>query len=380
MPQTQDQYGWPDLLDAGLEEVHLRAADEAGDEPVGRVVVELERRADLLDRAGVQHDDLVGHGHRLDLVVGDVDHRVAEVAVQLGDLDAHLHAQLGIEVRQRLVEQEDPRLAHDGAADGDALALAAGELPSACARAAARSAGSRAARCTRGSISAFVYAGGLEAEGEVLVDRHVRIERVGLEHHGDAALGRRHLVHALAVDQQLAAGDRLEPGDHAQQRRLAAARGADEDGELAGIDVEVDAVDDLDGRRSALSTFSRTTLVAMSQILSFTGLRPHRWHASRRISGCPARSASVTSAPRVGRMVDRGDEFERAARIGGGHRQRARPSEGVVEVRHLRREARGDRLSSRRAGRRSRLDLRRWRRGSSRDPCRANRARGRFRR
>ncbi len=28
--------------------------------------------------------------------------------VELGDLDAHLHAQLGIEVRERLVEQEDP--------------------------------------------------------------------------------------------------------------------------------------------------------------------------------------------------------------------------------------------------------------------------------
>jgi hypothetical protein len=55
--------------------------------------------------------------------------------VQLGDLDAHLHAQRGVEVGQRLVEQEDLGIAHDGAADGDALALAAGQLPWACARA-----------------------------------------------------------------------------------------------------------------------------------------------------------------------------------------------------------------------------------------------------
>jgi hypothetical protein len=48
--------------------------------------------------------------------------------VQLLDLGAHLHAQLGVEVRQRLVEQEHLRVAHDGAAHGDALALAAGEL------------------------------------------------------------------------------------------------------------------------------------------------------------------------------------------------------------------------------------------------------------
>ena len=93
-----------------------------------RGAVELERRADLLDVAGVQHHDLVGHGHRLDLVVGDVDHRLAELLVQLGDLEPHGAAQRRVEVRQRLVEQEGRGLAHDGAADRDALALAAGEL------------------------------------------------------------------------------------------------------------------------------------------------------------------------------------------------------------------------------------------------------------
>ena len=37
--------------DAGREQVHRRGADEAGDEQVGRVLVELDRRADLLDAA-----------------------------------------------------------------------------------------------------------------------------------------------------------------------------------------------------------------------------------------------------------------------------------------------------------------------------------------
>ena len=95
---------------------------------LSRPVVELERRADLLDQAVMHHHDLVGHGHGLDLVVGDVDGRRLQALVQLLDLGAHLHAQLGVEVRQRLVEQEHLRIAHDGAAHGDALALAAGEL------------------------------------------------------------------------------------------------------------------------------------------------------------------------------------------------------------------------------------------------------------
>ena len=89
--------------------------------------VELERRADLLDLAGVQHHDLVGHGHRLDLVVGDVDRGGAEAVLQPRDLQPHVDAQRRVEIGERLVEEERLRLAHDGAADGDALALAAGE-------------------------------------------------------------------------------------------------------------------------------------------------------------------------------------------------------------------------------------------------------------
>ena len=44
------------------------------------------------------------------------------------DLGAHLEAQLGVEVRERLVHQHQRRLDDDGAGDGDALLLAAGEL------------------------------------------------------------------------------------------------------------------------------------------------------------------------------------------------------------------------------------------------------------
>ena len=165
--------------------------------------------------------------------------------MELGDLDAHLHAQFGVEVGERFVEQEDLRLAHDGAADGDALALAARELLGLALQQRLD------AEDFGGALHALLDLGlgrprRFEAEGEVLVHRHMRVERIGLEHHGDAALGRRHLVHALAVDHQVAAGDRLEPGDHAQQGGLAAARRADEHGELARLDGEVDAVDDLD--------------------------------------------------------------------------------------------------------------------------------------
>ena len=195
----------------------------------------------------LQDHDLVGHGHRLDLVVGDVDHGRAEPAVQGDQLAAHLDPELGVEVGQRLVEQERLGLLDDGAADGDALALAAGELV----RPALRGDGSicrisAALRDARWSISGLGSAQVLQAEAQVLLDVHVRVERVGLEHHRHAARRRQQVVAALAVDVDLAGGDLLEAGDHAQQRGLAAAGRADEDGEGAVVDGEVDAVDDFE--------------------------------------------------------------------------------------------------------------------------------------
>jgi hypothetical protein len=54
---------------------------------------------------------------------------VAQRAVQLGQAHAHAGAQLGVQVGQRLVEQEDLGLLDDGAAHGHALRLAARQLP-----------------------------------------------------------------------------------------------------------------------------------------------------------------------------------------------------------------------------------------------------------
>ena len=48
--------------------------------------------------------------------------------MQALDLDPHLGAQLGIEIGERLVEQEDQRVAHQAAAERYALLLAAREL------------------------------------------------------------------------------------------------------------------------------------------------------------------------------------------------------------------------------------------------------------
>ena len=66
------------------------------------------------------------------------------------------------------------------------------------------------------------------------------IQGVALEHHGDIAVLGGDVVHQLAVDVQLAAGDLLQAGHHAQGGGLAAAGGADQNDELLVRDVQAE--------------------------------------------------------------------------------------------------------------------------------------------
>src|SRR5664279_5333122 len=77
-----------------------------------------------------------------------------------------------------------------------------------------------------------------QPEGDVLPHRKMREQRIVLEHHVDRALMRQHLRDVLAVEQDAAFVRGLEPGQHPQQRGLAAAAGAEQREKLAGPNVE----------------------------------------------------------------------------------------------------------------------------------------------
>jgi hypothetical protein len=79
----------------------------------------------LLQLAEAEHGHPVAHRHRLDLVVGDVDRRGAQAALQRGDLSTGLHPELCVEVREWLVHAEHLRFADDGSTHCHALTLTA---------------------------------------------------------------------------------------------------------------------------------------------------------------------------------------------------------------------------------------------------------------
>ena len=162
--------------------------------------------------------------------------------LELLDLGSHLHAQLGVEVRERFVEEEHRGLAHDGAAERNALPLPAGEILGPSLQEPLEPEDLR--RVVDHAIDLGSRSpADLQSELQVLPHVHVRVEGVALEHHGDVPILGRDVVDHAAADLDGARGDLLETGDHPEQGALAAARRPDQHHELALLDLQVDPGD-----------------------------------------------------------------------------------------------------------------------------------------
>ena len=270
----------PDLLRPHRRAVHeVGPAEEVRDERRRRPLVGLVRRADLLGAAVVHHHDAVAERHRLGLVVRHQDGGRADRALDLAQLDLHLLAQLGVEIGERLVEQQDLRPDHESAGQRHALLLAARQL----ARKAAGE-GAEADQLQRLADAPGALGGGdalhLEPERHVLRHRHVREERIALEHDAEAALGGLDGQEIAAFEPDRAAARLDEARDHLQGRGLAAARRAQQRDELALLDGQV----------------RPSTAVWVPKRL----LRPSR-DEERQMTSAPPRGSSAWSSPRAGR-------------------------------------------------------------------------------
>ena len=158
------------------------------------------------------------------------------------ELRAHAHPELRVEVRERLIHEKCLRLTHDRAAHRDPLTLAARQRRGPSVEQVVQTEElsdlldtSRDLRLRRPA--------NLEPVAEVLAYRHVRVESVVLKDHRDVTRPRRQVGDVAGVDQDRPLGDVLEPGDHSQQGGFAAPRRADEDKELARVDLERHVVD-----------------------------------------------------------------------------------------------------------------------------------------
>ena len=167
--------------------------------------------------------------------MGHVQRRDAQTRLHLTDLLAQLHAHLGVERRQRLVEQQDGRLDGECAGQGDALLLAARQLVRVVADALGQSDQAEQLLGALATVDTRLLAHA-HAELDVLPSRHVGEQAVRLEHHAHVAFGGRHADEVGAVDQQLSVGRLLEAGHDPQGGGLAAAARPEQRHELARCD------------------------------------------------------------------------------------------------------------------------------------------------
>ena len=202
-------------------------------------MIQLHRRAQLLDAAVVEYGDALAQGHGFGLIVGDVDHRGLELLVQLGQLDAQLHAQRSVQIGQRLVKQKHLGPAHNGPPDRHPLALPARQLLGVSIEQVCDLQG----LCGGLHLPGHVGLGGAthaQTKAHVLGNRHVRVQGIALKHHGGPTFGRAAFIDLLAVYQEVSGSDGLQASHHAQHGRFATARWADKDHELAITHIEAD--------------------------------------------------------------------------------------------------------------------------------------------
>ena len=90
--------------------------------------VQLAGCSDLFNPSLAHHSDAIRQRHRLLLVMGDVNHRLLTADHQAAQLRPQVLTQLGIQIAHRLIEQINEGVPQQGSGQGDALALAAGQL------------------------------------------------------------------------------------------------------------------------------------------------------------------------------------------------------------------------------------------------------------
>ena len=191
-----------------------------------------------MDLAVGEMDDAIGHaGH--DGVVRDDDGERAEFAVRALDGFEHDDAGLHVERASRFVAEQDFRAFGDGAGDGDALLLTAGELRGKMVQT------RREPHHVQRLFGRHRVAGDLRDERDVLARREAGDEIVELENEPDAvsAVARElSLVRVGEIDvaiPELAGSRHVEAAKLIEQGGFSTAGWSEQHDEFAGVEIQV---------------------------------------------------------------------------------------------------------------------------------------------
>ena len=238
-----------------------------------------------------QHGHLVRDLEHLVQPVRDVDHPGTAVAQAPQHVEQPVHL-VGRQARRRLVQHQQPRLDRQRPGDGHQRAL--GPRQAGDARVRVDVAADRVQRrggAAAGSAPVDQPGAAREAlahghvlghahpldQPQILVDEGDRLGRAGL---------RRPVPVGLAVEQDLALVEAVDPGQQLDQRRLAGAVLAQQRQDRAGADVEVDPVD-RQRAAEALGDAGEAQQQRLSHARRLSGRRTQSWPSRRYACACP---------------------------------------------------------------------------------------------
>src|SRR5262245_47570604 len=203
--------------------------------------------ARIHDGAALHHSEMVAEfARKVEILLDQQDGDVAQVA-QVGDGAGNVLDDRRLNALGGLVEQQQPRPHDQGAAYGELLLLAAGEVAAAPAEHVVQDGKQREHVVGDGAVQAPEWR---EPGLEILLHGEQRKNLAALRHVGDAAAGP--LVGFQAgnvrfVEMNGPAAHMMVAGQRAQQAGLAHAVAAEHAGHLAGLGAKLDAAQRLRG-------------------------------------------------------------------------------------------------------------------------------------
>ena len=202
-------------------------ADELGGVSGGGMYVDFTGTPDLFKGPVAQEGDAGGQGHCFFLVVGDEQEGDADFALQNFEFGLHLLAEVGVESRERFVEEEKLWTIYERSGQGDALLLAATQFGGPGARVFGHFHHSESFVHTRGD-----FAGGrvfyAKAVGHVFADAEVGKKCVMLEDRVYRALVGGEGVEADLRHPDFTRRGLFEPGDETEESGFAGAAFSEE--------------------------------------------------------------------------------------------------------------------------------------------------------
>ena len=226
------------VFDFTLNEIHRRRADKVGNIFIFRKIINLGGAAQLHDLAIAHDRNAVRECHGFDLIMRHIDHGIFQLLVKTLNFDPQIHAQLRIKIGQRFIKQKYINIADQGAADRNTLALTTRK-------------GARLAVQERFNLKDFSGSGHalfnlslrelcvFQTKGQVPLNCHLRVKRIGLKHHPDAPVRWFGPSDVFTINEKLSIGDFQQTCNTVQQGGFTTARRPEQDKKFALCDVEV---------------------------------------------------------------------------------------------------------------------------------------------